>query len=281
MSVANIGLLSIPAAVYGSRVIAIEPLPENSLYLNLAILENRLGNIILFQLAAGADRGMVALRGSEAWAHVMPMGQGLPAVMMPLDDVVELANLHHHGGRSGRFVKAPILIKIDTEGSELAVLKGASKTIARFEPAFIVECIMVEGRNHETDLHSLAVKTYLEENDYQLYLHRDRRLAPRTASDLQEGPVCDFFASRRRYREGERIGRFTIGPLDFAESLAWVTEMAEFRLPEHRLHAVGVIARWIAEGRRSARLRELRQRLLDDPDPAVAEAAARLQVPRG
>ena len=277
---ANIGLLSIPAAVYGSRVIAIELLPENSGCLTLAVLENRLNNIALFQLAAGADRGLVGSAGREAWGHVVPAGEGPPAVMMRLDEVVELANLQR-GGRSGRFVKAPVLIKIDTEGSELAVLKGASDTIARFGPDFIVECIMVEGRDEETERHSRAVKAFLEENSYRLYLHRYGRLAPRAASDLQEGYVCDFFASRRRYREGERIGRFTVGPLDFAESVTWVAEMAEYHLPQHRLHAAGVIARWLAEGRRSAPLDEIGRRLFDDPDPAVAEAAARLRVPHG
>jgi FkbM family methyltransferase len=277
---ANIGLLSIPAAVHGSRVIAIELLPENCLYLNLAILENRLSNIAVFQLAAGADRGLVSFAGSEAWGHVVPTGEGAQAVMMPLDDVVELAN-QQQGGRRARFVKAPVLIKIDTEGYELAVLKGASTTIARFNPDFIVESIMVEGRDDESDRQSLVVKTYLEEMGYCLYLHRDGRLVPRAASDPQEGHVSDFFASRRRYRDGERIGRFTVGPLDFADKLTWVTEEAEFHTPEHRLHAVGVIARWEAEGGRSARLDNLRQRLLDDADPRVAEAAARLAVPHG
>jgi FkbM family methyltransferase len=198
---ANIGLAAIPAAVQGSRVIAVELLPENCLCLNLSILQNRLSNLALFPLAAGAEPGLVGFGGTEAWGHVLPFGDGPPAVMLPLDRVVELANLQR-SRRFGEFVKPPLLIKIDTEGYELAVLKGASQLIGRFEPTFIVECIVVEGRDQESDRHSRTVKTFLEEQGYHLYLHRERRLVPRRSSDLQEGHVCDFFASRRRYRDG-------------------------------------------------------------------------------
>ncbi len=273
---AHIGLISIPAAAYGSQVIAIEMLPENCLCLHLALQANRLRNLAVFQLAAGAQAGLVGFEGSEAWAHVVPSGDGARAAMMTLDEIVDLAGLQRRT-RFGSGLRRPLLIKIDTEGSELAVLHGAERTIGRYDPAFLIESIIVEGRDSQTDRNSHAAKSLLENDGYHLYLHRDRFLVPRRASDLQEGHVCDFFASRRQYREGDRIGRFVVRPLGFAESLVWIAEMVQSPQPQHRLHAVGVILRWRGEGRRATRLDELSRALLDDADPAVAEHAARLR----
>ncbi len=271
---ANIGLLSIPAAVYGSNVLAIELLPENCLYLTLAVLKNRLGNIKVLQLAAGDERRMAAFAGSEAWGHVVAPGQGAPAMMLPLDDIVDLADLQ--SGSRKPFLRRPLLVKIDTEGYELPVLRGAGKLIARFAPVFIVECAMVEGSDDPTSRQTRAVKEHLEANGYHLYLHRGNRLAARTAADLQEGHICDFLASRKRYRDGDRIGRFTFGGLTFAESTRWIAEMVDAPFPSHRTHAAGAIARRLAEGHITAALSALGRRLLADRDPEVAAHAARL-----
>lgn len=265
---ANIGAIAVPAAAAGSRVAAIELLPENFLYLALSALHNRLGNLRLFQLAAGEARGIVGCAGGEAWGHVTASGQGAPAAMLPLDDILALAALQQPG-----FIADPVLVKIDTEGHELPVLRGAARTLAAFAPAVIVECIMIEGRDAGPDRNALAVKRFLAERGYHLYLHRGHRLIPRQAEDVQEGHVADYFATRRRYAPGERIGRFTVGPLAPEESLAWIGEMSEWPLAWHRMHAAGVLARWIAEGRDWPGLAERARRLLADPDPEVAAFA--------
>jgi FkbM family methyltransferase len=267
----SIGLVSLPIAVSGSNVVAVELLPENCFYQQLSIIENRLGNLRLFQAAAGDRRGLVGFAGAEAWGHVAPLGTGPVAPMLPLDDIVGLVNR-----QTRRFVRRPLFVKIDTEGYELPVLRGATRAMAAYDPVFLVECIVAEGRDEPSDRHARAVKEFLEERGYHLYLHRDSRLVPRTAADIQEGHVCDFFATRRRYRPGDRIGRFEIGELSFDQSLAWIGEMAAFELPSHRLHAVGVIARWIAEGRRDPAMFDLGRRLCRDADEAVAQTAGRL-----
>lgn len=268
---ANIGAIAAPAAAAGSHVIAIELLPENFLYLALTALHNGFGNLRLFQLAASETRGLAGFAGSEAWGHVTAPGQGAPAAMLPLDDIVDLARLQQHD-----FVAAPVLVKIDTEGHELQVLRGAQRTIAALAPAFVVECIMIEGRNAGPDLNALAVKRFLADRGYHLYLHRGHRLIPRRAEDAQEGHVADYFASRRRYAPGERIGRFTVGPLEPEESLAWIGEMSAWPLAWHRMHAAGVLARWSGEGRDDPGLADLARRLVADPDPEVAAFARRL-----
>lgn len=264
---ANIGLLAIPAAVYGSGVIAVELLPENAVCLDLAVLANRLDNIRVFHMAAGDRRGIVGFAGSEAGGHVAAAGKVASVVMLRLDDIAELA---------GRwFVRRPLLIKVDTEGYELEVLRGAAGVIARYAPAFIVECITVEGRDAAGDRRTREVKQLLEDNGYHLYLHRGRRLAPRRADDLQEGHVCDFFASRRAYRSGARVGRFAVGPLSREESIGWIGEMAAYPEIPHRLHAIGAIARCAADGGIAPELAALGRSLAADRDAGVAAHATR------
>lgn len=272
---ANIGLGAIPAAVYGSNVVAIELLAENCFCLTLAALENRLANISVFQMAAGEERRMAGVAGGEAWGHVVQPGNGQSAMMLPLDDIVELADLQR-GGTAGPFVRRPVLLKIDTEGYELPVLMGASRLIARLDPALVVECAMIEGGDDPTSRRGRALKQHLESSGYHLYLHRGDRLVPRRADDVQEGHVCDILALRKACREGDRIGRFTVARLSVAESARWVGEMVACPTPPHRLHAAGVLARWHAEGRAMAELPALCRRLIDDPDPEVAANAARL-----
>lgn len=262
---ANVGAICTPAAVAGSNVIAVEMLPENFLYLTLTALHNKLANVRLFQLAAGEDRGITHYSGSEAWGHVVSGADGSSATILPLDDIIDLSLM-----QAPDFVRLPILVKIDTEGHEIHVLRGARRLIESFEPAFFVECIMVEGRNARPDLNTIGVKNFLEENGYHLYLQRGDRLVPRAASDLQEGHVADFFASKRKYKQGERIGRFTVAVLEFEEAIDWIEEMVEFPVAWHRMHAAGVLAHWIAEGRTSSRFAGLLRRLIEDQNPDVA-----------
>lgn len=272
---ANIGLGAIPAAVYGSNVVAVELLPENCLPLIVAVLQNRLRNIRVFPMAAGEERRIAGLAGSEIWGHVVARSDGAAAMMLPLDDIVDLADLQG-GGLRRRFVRRPVLLKIDTEGYELPVLDGARRLIERLDPTLVVECTMIEGGEDPTSRAGYALKDRLAAQGYSVYLHRGNRLVPHRPGDVQEGHVCDLIATHKRYREGDRIGRFVIARLDPAERLHWVKEMLQWPSPSYRLHATGVVARWLREGHDPAALHDLKRRLLDDADPDVAANARRL-----
>lgn len=265
---ANIGVITTPVAVAGSHVVSVEMIPDYCLHLWATILRNRLNKVRLFQLAASDGRGTAAFLATDDNGYVIPEGDGPPAVKMPLDDVVDLVRLQDPG-----FIRPPVLIKIDTEGHELFVLRGARRVIEEIAPAFFFESVMVEGRHDRPDDRAVEVKQFLEQHGYHLYLHRHDRLVPRRSGDLQEGFVSDYFASRRRYQPGERIGRHVVGPLAFAESLAWTKEMIDYPFHMHRMHAAGVIARWLAAGTKDPALSDYARRLRADEDPKVADFA--------
>ena len=70
-----------------------------------------------------ADRdGMVGYAGDEAWAQVSTEHTTQQAVGLRLDTIIDLIELD-----SPEFLQAPIVMKIDIEGHELAALQGAER----------------------------------------------------------------------------------------------------------------------------------------------------------
>lgn len=144
---ANVGSHTVAlakAVAPGGCVMAFEPQPRVFHLLGANTIINGLTNVRLFLAACAAEPGSLwfpeldysqtrnvgafnieDMRGAEqkyqATGH--RIGQHVPIVT--LDDVYDLPALR--------------LIKVDVEGLELGVLKGAEKTIRRFRPALYVE----------------------------------------------------------------------------------------------------------------------------------------------
>ena len=57
------------------------------------------------------------------------------------------------------------IIKISTEGSELAILSGSEQTLAKFAPTIIYNSYTSKGIN-------LAVAQYLLDRDYELFRYQ-------------------------------------------------------------------------------------------------------------
>lgn len=131
---ANIGAHSVffaRAVGPGGTVAAFEPQRQvfQTLCANVAL--NGFGNVMTLHAAAGAQPGMIhvpqpdyAKAGNFGGIALNAAGGGEPVQVMRLDQI-----------------GAPTvaLIKIDVEGMELEVLKGAEATIARHRPALYVE----------------------------------------------------------------------------------------------------------------------------------------------
>ena len=160
MTVADIGaqagfytLLFSCVVQEGGKVYAFEPFSENIEFLLAHIRMNDLHNVQVVQVAlsdrtslAGfsVDRG----RSQNRIANVFRSPLVLPT--FSLDEVIEVHRL-----------RPPDLIKLDAEGAESLILKGAQRTIKRYRPILFVAMHGEEQRG--------ACRTLLEEWGYGVY----------------------------------------------------------------------------------------------------------------
>ena len=257
---ANIGMVTLPLALDGTDVIACEMLPGNCLKLHLACLLNRLSRVRVFQAAISSADGMLAYGGSDAWGSVGTGSQ--QALALRLDTVMQLPSMT---------TSRRLVVKIDVEGHELEVLKGAAELIAARRPAIVFESI--EFADRAENVASLQCKRLLEALGYRLLLQRGRLLLPRRAAELQEGVVADYLAVPVEAAPDWLHGLQT-GTLTPQERVDWIGEMAVQQDAGHRRHAVSAIVRLREEDACYARLTAaLAAALLADPDDNVRSRA--------
>lgn len=139
---ANQGFYALLAAKMvgdSGRVFAFEPVPSQMEKLKRNIKINRLKNVATEQLAVGSESGFsdmrVCLDGDEAMSSLREPYKDASlkrkAIRVPLfsvDDYVQKIN-----------IKSIDFIKIDVEGGELDVLKGAVGAIEKIRPIFMCE----------------------------------------------------------------------------------------------------------------------------------------------
>ena len=136
---ANIGLFTVPLArAVGSRgrVIAIEPDAENLARLEANLRLNRLANVLVERVAAGDRDGEAELHlANDPAFHstaVVYDGRGIGRALR-----VPVTRLDTIWMRLGR--PAVSVIKIDVEGGEAAVLRGAEALLRETRPALLIE----------------------------------------------------------------------------------------------------------------------------------------------
>ncbi len=114
------------------RVLAIEPERRNFDRLQAMIRSRRLNAVVEAVHAAAAEReGQVALTIDPyhpAGHYLSLSSDGVPTRAVAIDDLVR-----QHEDRTVS------LIKIDVQGAELRVLKGAASTLRTYRPALLVE----------------------------------------------------------------------------------------------------------------------------------------------
>jgi FkbM family methyltransferase len=113
------------------RVYAFEPVEEIHRLLSTNVSLNGLENVEALALACFSSPGQMGMeRASDSGkSHLSPArAHSKPVSLTTVDDFVALARIDRVD-----------LIKIDTEGSDLEVLKGARRTVDRFRPAIIME----------------------------------------------------------------------------------------------------------------------------------------------
>lgn len=112
------------------RVVAMEPLPENAANLLHHVRINHLPQVTIIQTAVSDEDGLAGFERHESpsMGHLAPAARSRDRVATArLDTLIERDD-----------VPAPGFVKIDVEGAELAVLRGARATLSRHRPTLLI-----------------------------------------------------------------------------------------------------------------------------------------------
>jgi len=171
---ANIGLYTLPAAAKKARVVAVEPSAKNRGRLEENLALNGLTSVKIEACALGEIEGEMAFCDDDALAHVEIAGDGPKVPVKRLDAILP-------GGEIA-------LLKVDVEGFELAVFRGAEIAMrAGRLPVILFEM------NHSYERYGVTeaqIFGFLREHGYQIarYEHDARRLV----TNGLEGDVVAF-----------------------------------------------------------------------------------------
>jgi FkbM family methyltransferase len=127
------------------QVYAFEPLPTNTAYIKNAIAQNNLKNCLLEECAITNFTGEAELYYSEntVTPSLLPTENRQVSLRVPTIKLDEYVSTH----------RRPDLIKLDVEGAELAVLRGAINLISSsYAPTWIIE---IHSPNDEEEIYRL------------------------------------------------------------------------------------------------------------------------------
>jgi FkbM family methyltransferase len=224
---ANIGTISVPAAVNGATVHAFELLDANVQHLVRSVRRNSLLSMSITLGAISDKEGFVGIGGFSAWGTVVPTALiSIPTVVV--DTYVR-----------SRKVSIVNIMKIDVEGSEKAALYGATGLIERDHPDILIECNAVTCGNHGYSYRELL--RFLEARGYRLFRLHGRRLCPWTADAVQEVVYTDYFATTKSGTETASRSGWRVSDLTSDEMIANIVQQDLYG-DLHRLFVLAVEA---------------------------------------
>lgn len=187
---ANIGEITMAAAHRvgpGGRVFAFEPM--SSLYARLRehIEANRLGQVTVVKCGLSDQVGSAQLFSASETFHDGTEHQGLGTLYSSTaratpTETIEIDTLDKFIG--GRDLAQVDLIKIDVEGAELPVLKGAGNVLARFRPYLVIE--IQHETSEQAGYKASDILEFLEPLGYRFYtIGRKAKLTALSAETLR------------------------------------------------------------------------------------------------
>jgi FkbM family methyltransferase len=127
---ANLGWHTVHAAQYPAveTVVAFEPDPFNTWLLDRNLAVNGVGNAVAVASAAGSSRGVARMfryRSTNFGRHTLLTDYGYGSRQVPITDLDSALDALGLGD------KPVLILKIDVEGYEPAVIEGAQRTLQR------------------------------------------------------------------------------------------------------------------------------------------------------
>jgi FkbM family methyltransferase len=157
---ANVGFHSVVAALLvgpSGRVVAVEPEPESAAILRANLWRHRCGNALVHEVAASDRAGTVHLSPDpEGRSGSSLSASGIEAKAVRLDDVLADARIG--------------VLKVDVEGAEPLVLRGAEETIRRSRN--LVAVVEFRLERHLDGSEPADVLAYYESLGFELALLR-------------------------------------------------------------------------------------------------------------
>jgi len=158
------GLFSLGSALRvgrTGRVVAVEPSPRAFMLLQSNIRSNRFDSIIISVKEVCTDKP-----GMSIDFYADPSSSMIDSAAMPTTGSIQVKRLTTTIDEiTGRFNISPKIIKIDVEGFEHLVLKGAEGTLERFRPIIFIEFHPEELRLCDTSVND--VLAFLRERGYE------------------------------------------------------------------------------------------------------------------
>ena len=162
---ANVGFFTVIAARLcpQGRVVAFEPLPENLERIRHNVALNNLQNIIVRSEALSDTDAQSRFEVSPepTWGKLVSVGKGIGTKVGTIDVKVSRLDSLVKAGE----IPIPELIKIDVEGAEIGVLRGAESTLHQARPVLLIE---LHGTNQ-------AIASLLESLAYSAAVLGDTR----------------------------------------------------------------------------------------------------------
>lgn len=125
---AHMGFFAVKTAKHVRKVVAFEPDPESFRFLIFNAKNNNLSNVVAYNYALGETDGFMFLERGEVHGRskITSDNVGIKVKVRALDSVIKELGI------------SPTVIKIDTEGYELEVLKGARYTLVHSGPTLVI-----------------------------------------------------------------------------------------------------------------------------------------------
>ncbi|QPF90277.1 FkbM family methyltransferase [Bradyrhizobium commune] len=221
---ANVGSYALYGTRFFGKVIALEPHPEAA----RKLMDGLRGQVEVLPIAASDVDGKSTLsipyRAGNDVVSRSSLEAGANPGFLTREVMVDLKRID-----SLQFDRLRV-IKIDVEGHELSVLRGARETLRKFRPAVIVEC---EERHNAGGIESLSA--FFDELGYVGYFIHRGALRPFSEFDVAGLQSHDNVKSIDGPRSLDYVNNFIFEPSESANS-GW---KAQFLLSPAAARPVG------------------------------------------